>query len=229
MFENPLIQRRNRANSRDMRFLITAGPTREAIDPVRYLSNHSSGKMGVALAAAAVGSGHEAVLIAGPVCLPAPEGVERVDIVSAEEMYAAVETRIDGVDAAIFCAAVADYRPVDPVDQKIKKSDERMTIELERTRDILGSARDTFHFDGLLVGFAAETENVRENALSKLERKGCDFLVANDVSDPSIGFGSDDNAVTVYSADGREFPLGRRSKADLASQLIDLFVSGPAK
>ncbi|MEM9480730.1 MAG: phosphopantothenoylcysteine decarboxylase [Verrucomicrobiota bacterium] len=211
-----------------MRFLITAGPTREAIDPVRYLSNHSSGKMGFALAAAAAKAGHDVVLVAGPVCLSTPETVERVNVVSADDMYAAVEERIDGVDAAIFCAAVADYRPAKVAAQKIKKKEGAMTIELERTRDILGSARGEFGFNGLLVGFAAETENVKENALGKLKRKGCDYLVANDVSDASIGFGSDDNAVTVFSSDGREISLGRRSKDELAAELIGIFtgVSG---
>ena len=209
-----------------MRVLITAGPTREAIDPVRFLSNHSSGKMGYALAAAAVEKGHEVVLISGPVCLATPEDVERIDVVSADEMFEVVQRMIDKVDVAIFCAAVADYRPAVAARQKIKKSSDAMTIKLERTRDILGSARSEFGFEGVLVGFAAETENVRENAIGKLERKRCDFLVANDVSDPALGFGTDDNAIVVFAKDGNENDLGKGSKAELAAKIIDLIEAG---
>lgn len=202
-----------------MHFLITAGPTREALDPVRYLSNRSSGRMGFALAAAAAAAGHEVTLIAGPVALDTPAGVQRVDVVSAQEMYDAVRERLPGVDAAIFSAAVADYRPAQVAVQKIKKSAETMTLTLERTPDILGSVRSVFGWRGVLVGFAAETENVIANARAKLERKGCDVMVANDVSQPGIGFDAAENEVTLLTAGGEE-TLPRMSKEALARVII---------
>ena len=202
-----------------MHFLITAGPTREALDPVRYLSNRSSGRMGFALAAAAAAAGHEVTLIAGPVALDTPAGVQRVDVVSAQELYDAVRERLPGVDAAIFSAAVADYRPAQMAVQKIKKSAETMTLTLERTPDILGSVRSVFGWRGVLVGFAAETENVIANARAKLERKGCDVMVANDVSQPGIGFDAAENEVTLLTAGGEE-TLPRMSKEALARVII---------
>ncbi len=202
-----------------MHFLITAGPTREALDPVRYLSNRSSGRMGFALAAAAAAAGHEVTLIAGPVALDTPAGVQRVDVVSAQEMYDAVRERQPGADAAIFSAAVADYRPAQVAVQKIKKSAETMTLTLERTPDILGSVRSVFGWRGVLVGFAAETENVIANARAKLERKGCDVMVANDVSQPGIGFDAAENEVTLLTAGGEE-TLPRMSKEALARVII---------
>ena len=202
-----------------MHFLITAGPTREALDPVRYLSNRSSGRMGFALAAAAAAAGHEVTLIAGPVALDTPAGVQRVDVVSAQEMYDAVRERQPGADAAIFSAAVADYRPAQVAVQKIKKSAETMTLTLERTPDILGSVRSVVGWRGVLVGFAAETENVIANARAKLERKGCDVMVANDVSQPGIGFDAAENEVTLLTAGGEE-TLPRMSKEALARVII---------
>lgn len=204
-----------------MKFLITAGPTREAIDPVRYLSNRSSGKMGFAIAAAAAEIG-EVTLVAGPVSQPTPEGVERVDVESAAEMYAAVERRIASADVAFFSAAVADFRPAEIRAQKIKKGGAGMTLELVRTRDILGSARAQMGYPGVLVGFAAETENVAENARGKLERKGCDVIVANDVSRGDIGFGSDENEVRLFFRDGSERALAKMSKAQLGKELVNV-------
>ena len=203
-----------------MHFLITAGPTREALDPVRYLSNRSSGRMGFALAAAAVAAGHTVTLIAGPVALATPAGVERVDVVSAQEMFEAVKSLLPAADAAIFSAAVADYRPAQPSTQKIKKSAATMTLTLERTTDILGSVRSVFGWRGYLVGFAAETEDLIGHARGKLERKGCDLLVANDVSQPGIGFDAAENAVTLLSRDGSVRELPRMSKDELAGLLI---------
>lgn len=205
-----------------MKILITAGPTREPIDPVRYISNRSSGKMGYALAEAAVDRGHEVVLISGPVNLTAPQQVECIQIQTAEDMYEAVQEHVTEADAAIFCAAVADYRVVQVEQQKIKKSDATMTLELERTKDILGSSRSIFGFDGILVGFAAETENVESNARTKLERKDCDMLVANDVSRQDIGFDRDDNEVTVFFKDGRkDCKLPVQSKRKIAGQIVE--------
>lgn len=203
-----------------MRFLITAGPTREAIDPVRFLSNRSSGKMGYALAVAAVAAGHEVVLVSGPVGLAAPAGVTLMKVVTAREMYEAVRENLGGCEVGIFSAAVADYRPAQVAAEKMKKSAERLTLELERTEDILGSARSVFGFAGLLVGFAAETERLIEHAQEKLARKGCDMIVANDVSQEGIGFDSGENEVTLCFPAGRILSLPRQTKAGLARELI---------
>ncbi len=203
-----------------MRFLITAGPTREPIDPVRFLSNRSSGRMGYTLAEAACEAGHEVVLISGPVTIPAPEGVTLIKVETAREMFEAVRIYLSGCDAAIFSAAVADYRPVHVVAQKLKKTADKLTLELERTEDILGSARLKLGFCGLLVGFAAETENVIAHAKEKLERKGCDMIIANDVSQTGIGFDSAENEVTLCLPGGRTMSLPRQSKTALARELI---------
>ncbi len=210
-----------------MKLLITAGPTREAIDPVRFITNRSSGKMGYAIAEAAVKHGMEVVLISGPTNLRPPEGVEFVPVESTRQMYDAVAGRISGVEAAIFCAAVADYRPVRVADQKIKKTpgSNRLTLELEETEDILGSARDVMGYQGLLVGFAAETQNVAENARSKLARKKCDLIVANDVSQEGMGFDSDRNEVTVYFASGDPQPIGPATKAAIGEKLVEIVAS----
>jgi phosphopantothenoylcysteine synthetase/decarboxylase len=206
-----------------VKILITAGPTREPIDPARYISNRSSGKMGYALAEAALDLGHEVMLVTGPVSLSAPEGVTLIPAWSAAEMFAAVGGRIGECDVAIFAAAVADFTPAVVAKQKIKKtSEDTMTLELIKTRDILGSARGEFEFTGLLVGFAAETENVRENAIGKLQRKGCDFLVANDVSRKDIGFDGDQNEVVVYDKDGGEIPVPKGDKSEVAAAILRL-------
>ena len=203
-----------------MKFLITAGPTREPIDPVRYLTNRSSGRMGYALAGAARHEGHEVVLISGPTQLDVPAGVDFVQVETAQQMYEAVRDLLRGVDVAILCAAVADYRPVAVQDQKIKKSGERMVIELEKTPDILGSMRDVFGFTGTLVGFAAETQNVEEYAQDKLRRKKCDFIVANDVSRHDIGFDSRENEVALVFPDHVEY-LEKNTKERIAMQIIE--------
>ena len=203
-----------------MKFLITAGPTREAIDPVRYLTNRSSGRMGYALAGAARHEGHEVLLISGPTTLDVPAGVDFINVESAQQMYDAVRDMVKGVDVAILCAAVADYRPVAVADQKIKKSADRMVLELERTPDILGSMRSVFGFEGKLIGFAAETQNVVDYARGKLQRKQCDFVVANDVSQPGIGFDSRENAVVLVYPD-HEVYLEQDTKEHIAMQIIE--------
>jgi phosphopantothenate-cysteine ligase/phosphopantothenoylcysteine decarboxylase/phosphopantothenate--cysteine ligase len=203
-----------------MRFLITAGPTREPIDPVRFLSNRSSGRMGYALAEAVLAAGHAVTLVSGPVALAVPAGAQMVRIETAREMFEAVRDAIGGCDAAVFCAAVADYRPVAAAAQKLKKSGDRLILELEPTEDILDSARSVFGFRGYLVGFAAETEKLFEHAQAKLERKGCDLLVANDVAQPGIGFDSDENEVMLCLPGGRSRVLPRQSKKDLARELV---------
>ena len=199
--------------------LITAGPTREAIDPVRFLSNRSSGKMGYEMAAAFARAGHAVLLVSGPTALDVPDGVDFLPVESAAEMHEAVERHIRRMDVAVFAAAVADYAPAAFASEKIKKSNDTLTLELVKTPDILGSARGPFGFTGTLVGFAAETENLLTNAREKLVRKGCDLIVANDVSKPGIGFDSNDNKVSlVYPDHVEDLPLA--SKHELAHQLV---------
>lgn len=202
------------------RVVITAGPTREALDPVRYLSNHSSGKMGYALAAAAVDAGAQVTLVSGPVQLATPEHAERVDVVSAAQMLDACLARVTDCDLFIACAAVADYRPATAAAGKIKKDAEHLTLELERTTDILASV--SRHAQApFTVGFAAETHDVEQYARGKLERKNLDMIVANDVSDTAIGFNSDQNAVTVFWQQG-SCALAQASKSTIARELIAL-------
>ncbi len=205
-----------------MRFLITAGPTREAIDPVRYLTNRSSGKMGYALAQAARDAGHEVILISGPVNLAPPTGVELIIIESAHQLWEATRNTLSlhSVDVAILAAAVADYRPKVTQNQKIKKSADTLTLELERTPDILGSMRNPFGFTGTLVGFAAETENLEAHAMDKLRRKHCDMTVANDVSQQGRGFDSDNNEALLCFPDGHTELLPDQSKLSMATAII---------
>tara|TARA_R110002096_G_scaffold238581_2_gene430116 strand:- start:3773 stop:4420 length:648 start_codon:yes stop_codon:yes gene_type:complete len=206
-----------------MKILITAGPTREPIDPVRFISNRSSGKMGFAIAEAAGHAGHEVELISGPVAIQAPHSVHvhTTAVETTREMYDAVAQRIGKMDVAIMTAAVADYRPVTVSENKIKKTqNEAPTIQLEKTEDILGSARDQLGFTGVLVGFAAETEQLERYAKDKLSRKRCDIIVANDVSRSDIGFDSDANEIVLFFADGRVERLPKAAKSDLAGKLV---------
>ncbi len=203
-----------------MRILITAGPTREPLDPVRFLSNRSSGRMGYALAQAAVEADHEVTLISGPTSLTPPSGADFIQIETAREMYDVVAQNISACQIAIFTAAVADYRPVAVAEQKIKKSTAALTIELERTEDILGSVRHVFGFTGTLVGFAAESEHLIAHAQEKLVRKGCDMIIANDITQPGIGFDSAENAVTLCLPNGQTKPLPRQLKTQLARALL---------
>ena len=199
--------------------VVTAGPTREAIDPVRYITNRSSGKMGYAIASAAAAQGADVVLISGPVSLHEPPGIEVVQVESADEMYAATHDAIEKADIFIGAAAVADYRPAAVVEQKIKKNDAAMSVELVRCPDILASVAglDDAPFT---VGFAAETQNVSEYARGKLAKKKLDMIVANRVG-RDCGFDRDDNAATVlWNGGEKQFPTS--SKTDLASDLIEL-------
>ena len=200
--------------------VITAGPTREAIDPVRYISNHSSGKMGYALAEAAIEAGASVSLISGPVSLSPPERCELISVTSAQEMLSASLAALDSCNIFIAAAAVADYRPADFAEQKIKKNSEEMEIQLVRNADIVAtvSSHDQRPFT---VGFAAETEQVVSYARGKLKRKNLDMIVANDVAQEGIGFNSDDNAVTVVTANS-ELTIPQTSKSQLARRLIAL-------
>lgn len=204
-----------------MKVLITAGPTIEPIDPVRYLTNRSSGKMGYALAAAAAKRGHSVLLISGPTTLEIPEGVDFIPIENAAEMYQAVAAQISRHDIAILAAAVADYTPSKIAEKKQKKAGDEITLTLKRTKDILGSAREVMDYKGTLVGFAAETENLLENARSKCLKKRCDLVIANDVSRSDIGFDSSENEVTLVYPDHSE-TLPKDSKEQLAFHLIEI-------
>ena len=202
------------------RFLITAGPTREPIDPVRYLSNPSSGKMGYAIAKAAAQRGGEVLLITGPTTAPDPYGVTVTKIQTAEEMAQAVFAHMNTSDIIIKSAAVSDYYPVEQSDQKIKKLDKEMTLTLKRTPDILKTVGDrkTGQF---LVGFAAETENLSDHAKEKLKRKHLDLIVGNLVGIETSGFQSDTNTVTLIYPDRSEEPLPSMEKEDVAHVLLD--------
>jgi len=204
--------------------LVTAGPTFEPVDPVRFLGNRSSGKMGFALAAEAARRGARTILVAGPVALATPASVERVDVTTAREMERAVHGHAGAVDLIIMSAAVADFRPRRPAERKIKKEQGLSAIELEENPDILSGLR-ALAPRAVLVGFAAETNDLERHARAKLERKGADFLVANDVSRPDIAFGSGDNEVTVYRREGEPVFLSRRPKGELAASLFDLFAA----
>jgi phosphopantothenoylcysteine decarboxylase/phosphopantothenate--cysteine ligase len=197
--------------------IVTAGPTRERIDPVRFITNRSSGKMGYAVAEAARDAGAEVVLVSGPVNLPAPPGVRRVGVETAEQMLAAVNADLPGTDIFIAAAAVSDYRPVQVSSEKIKKTSDSLLLALARTPDILATvaAGDPRPF---VVGFAAETQNVERNALAKLEGKRLDMIAANQVGD-GLAFDCDDNALTIYWPGGRR-ELAKAGKPRLAAQLI---------
>lgn len=211
--------------------LITAGPTREKIDPVRYISNHSSGKMGYAIADEAKKQGAHVVLISGPVHLPAPAGIEVIRIESAEEMYNAVMNYYDSADVVIKTAAVADYRPKITFDHKVKKQEGDSNIELERTKDILfelGKRKK----NQILVGFAAETDHIEEYATKKLNRKNADMIVANNVKMEGAGFGTDTNIVTLFKRSGMVTELPIMSKQAVAEKIIDeitSFIEGSGK
>ncbi|WP_323813370.1 bifunctional phosphopantothenoylcysteine decarboxylase/phosphopantothenate--cysteine ligase CoaBC [Cellvibrio sp. NN19] len=204
--------------------VITAGPTREAIDPVRYLSNHSSGKMGYALAQAAAEAGAQTVLISGPTQLAIPAQVNRIDVISAEDMYAVSLREAQGCDLFIAAAAVADYRPAQVASQKMKKgADDTLTLTLVKNPDIIASVA-ALERKPFTVGFAAESENLLEYARAKLVRKNLDMVIANNISDSQIGFNSDDNAVTLVE-NSSITDISQRSKQQLARELIALFAT----
>ena len=202
--------------------LINAGPTREAIDPVRYISNHSSGKMGFALAEAAAEAGARVTLVAGPVNLPTPAHVQRVDVISAQDMLDACLAALPA-DVFIASAAVADYRPASAAEQKMKKdatNEDGLTLTLVRNPDILATLADPSQRPACCVGFAAETHDVLSYAADKLQRKKLDLIIANDVSQSGIGFNSDDNAVTLIDRQLERYSLPQASKQKLARQII---------
>lgn len=200
--------------------LVTAGPTREKLDPVRFISNHSTGKMGYAIARAAMLRGAKVTLVTGPTDITAPMGTEVIEITSAEEMAEAVKTRADKQDIIIKAAAVADYRPKHIADEKMKKSDDALFLELERTEDILGFLGAHKKEGQFLCGFSMETEHMIENSRLKLQKKNLDLIVANNLKQPGAGFGTETNIVTLLSKkDTVELPL--MQKEDVAHRLLD--------
>jgi phosphopantothenoylcysteine decarboxylase/phosphopantothenate--cysteine ligase len=200
--------------------LVTAGPTCEDIDPVRFLTNRSSGKMGYAVAEAAHRRDARVILVSGPTDLKIPEGVDWVPVRSTEQMHQAVRERAREANVAIMSAAVSDYRPAAAQDKKIKRGDGTFTLELEPTPDILAElGREKLN--RILVGFAAETHNVAENARGKLQRKSVDMIVANDVTQTGAGFDTDTNIVTLFLRDGRELALPQLNKFDVANRILD--------
>jgi phosphopantothenoylcysteine decarboxylase/phosphopantothenate--cysteine ligase len=201
------------------KLIVTAGPTRECIDPVRFITNRSSGKMGFAVAEAARDAGAEVILISGPVSVCTPRGVRRVDVETAEQMLAAVNENLAGTDVFIAAAAVSDYRPVQVSTEKIKKTSDSLMLALSRTTDILATVAAGADRP-FVVGFAAETQNVERNALAKLESKNLDMIAANQVGE-GLAFDQDDNALTVYWRGGRR-ELKRAGKAQIAAELIAL-------
>lgn len=203
-----------------LRVLVTAGGTRESIDPVRFITNHSTGRMGYALAEAAGERGASVVLVSGPTHLPPPPGVEVVRVTSAREMHQAVQARFAETDVVLKAAAVADYRPKTAAQQKIKKEDGGLVIELERNPDILyelGKQKQR----QVLVGFAAETENLEEYSRKKIRQKNLDLIVANDVSREGAGFGTETNIVTLFYPDQRKLELPCMSKREVAHRILD--------
>ena len=199
--------------------LVTAGPTCEDLDPVRFLTNRSSGRMGYAVAEAAARRGARVILISGPVALEAPAGVERVDVRTTEQMHRAVLAHLERATVVVMAAAVADYRPVMPYATKLKRG-ERLNIEFEPTADILADVSRR-KGERILIGFAAETEQMAEHARRKLTEKAADLMVANDVTAPGAGFDHDTNIVTIFRADGREQSLPKLTKLQVAHRILD--------
>jgi phosphopantothenoylcysteine decarboxylase/phosphopantothenate--cysteine ligase len=204
-----------------VRFVVTAGPTREPIDPVRFLSNRSSGKMGYAIAEAAIEAGHDVTLISGPVSLGPPENVRIIPIQTSDEMYDAVQRAVRDCDALVMCAAVADFKPANYSSQKLKKKSAALSLDLIPTHDILASIGNQDH-SFMVVGFAAETENLAANAKRKLLEKNCDVIVANNVSSCDYGMESAENEVTIFFRNGETKQICRAPKKNIARELVKI-------
>ena len=209
-----------------MTFLITAGPTREPIDPVRYISNRSSGKMGYAIAEAALNAGHDVILISGPVNLAPPRDAKFISVSTSDEMFDAVHQHADSLNICVLCAAVADYKPAQVSPVKIKKCAAQVSLELVPTRDILQSLGLKEDRKFLLVGFAAETDHLEANAMKKLREKNCDIIVANDAR---IAMETDENELLILFRDGETKKISRSSKKNLARELVKIFQNSQQK
>ena len=203
-----------------MRYLVTAGPTQEPIDPVRYLSNRSSGRMGFAIAEAALAAGHEVTLVSGRVSLSPPAAAKFISIRTSDEMFDAVTRATADCDVLVMCAAVSDYKPAQVSPHKLKKSSETLSLELVRTRDVLASLPAARSFG--VVGFAAETNELEKNARQKLIAKNCDLIVANDVSRANVGMESAENEVTIFFRNGETKKIPRARKEILARELVKI-------
>jgi phosphopantothenoylcysteine decarboxylase/phosphopantothenate--cysteine ligase len=203
-----------------VRIVVTAGPTREPIDPVRFISNRSSGKMGYALAQAALEAGHVVTLISGPTALTPPPNANLVAITSSDELFEAVHERVRECDILIMCAAVSDYKPLHIAPQKLEKQHSTFSLELTATRDILRSLPNKRSY--IVVGFAAQTHDIEVNARRKLLTKNCDLIVANDVSRSDAGMEADDNEVTIFSRDESPRTLSRAPKITIAREILKI-------
>ena len=220
LFNNILLAIAKEKDLKGKRVLISAGPTQEAIDPVRYITNHSSGKMGYALAKMAKLRGADVTLVSGPVSITAFPGIEVVDVTSAADMYDAITTRSSQADIVVMCSAVADYTPTLYSEQKVKKSDGDMSIALSRTKDILKNLGENKRDGQIVVGFSMETENLIENSQAKLQKKNVDMICANSISTDKTGFGVDTNKVTlIFRNHVEELPLC--SKEETADMILD--------
>lgn len=218
-FVDEILSEKKKSSLASRRLIVTAGATIEAIDPVRFISNHSTGKMGYAIAGSLAARGAVVTLVSGRTALPTPHGVERVDVLSAEDMYRAATERFADADGAVMCAAVADYTPCEVSDRKLKKGDDDLTLRLRRTKDI---AAELGRVKGgrLLVGFALESHDAEANACDKLRRKGFDFIVLNSLQDKGAGFGVDTNKVTFIDTERKE-ELPLMSKSEVAERIAD--------
>ena len=208
-----------------MRVLITAGPTYERIDPVRFIGNHSTGKMGFALAEAFADRGFDVLLIAGPVHIVAVNpAIKRIDVVSADDMYRAVRQHFAESDVAVFCAAVADFTPTVAADRKIKRKTDDLVIRLKPTQDIAAAAGRQKRQGQFIVGFALETDDEEANAVDKMQRKNLDMIVLNSLNDQGAGFGYDTNKVTVIERNGQRTGLPLQSKTEVARRIVEAVV-----
>jgi phosphopantothenoylcysteine decarboxylase/phosphopantothenate--cysteine ligase len=203
-----------------VRFVVTAGPTREALDPVRFISNRSSGKMGYAIAEAAIRQKHQVTLISGPSALRPPRGAKIISITTAHELYRAVHRSLRGCDVLVMCAAVSDYKTASVSPRKLKKSKAAFTVRLIPTRDILASLPKRRRY--LVIGFAAETHDLEIHAEKKLRAKDCDAIVANDVSGSETGMESDENEVTIFFRDGENKKISRAPKKIIGRELVKI-------
>jgi phosphopantothenoylcysteine decarboxylase / phosphopantothenate---cysteine ligase len=206
------------------RILITAGPTYEKLDPVRFIGNHSSGKMGIALAEEMKKRGGEVTLVLGPSDCKVYGGINLIRVTTAAEMFNACETAFEGSDISIMSAAVADYTPLNVSDQKIKKKEDEFTLQLTKTKDILKTLGNRKRKDQVLVGFALETDREQENAVEKLESKNADLIVLNSLNDAGAGFGHDTNKITIFDRAGRSFPFAVKSKKEVAADIVNTII-----
>jgi phosphopantothenoylcysteine decarboxylase / phosphopantothenate---cysteine ligase len=201
--------------------LISAGPTYEPLDPVRFIGNHSTGKMGIAIANECVARGADVTLVLGPSAEKVPPSIKTIAVKSAAQMYEACVSNFETVDIGIMCAAVADYTPVNVAGEKIKKNEAVFTIELKRTEDILKKLGTLKTNKQILVGFALETENEKENALKKLESKNADYIILNSMKDDGAGFGHSTNKITIFDKEGATYSFDIKAKEKVAADIIN--------